>query len=57
MTKEKMLEMAMRNNKKAKIAYDKNINRPGITEQEIENLKNNVMFTNKVIKLINIMEE
>lgn len=39
------VEIAKRNMKKAKIAYDRNYNRPGVTGEEKENLTNNVSYT------------
>ena len=52
MNKTQMLTIAERNLKKAKKALSNNINRSGITEQEIENLTNNVEYTQRVYDLI-----
>jgi hypothetical protein len=52
MNKEKMLQIAERNLKKAKMALLNNYERKGITEQEIENLSNNVEYAQMVYNLI-----
>lgn len=52
MTKEKLLMIAERNLKKAQIAFEHNYNRTGITEQEKENLTNNVEYNRIVYNLI-----
>jgi hypothetical protein len=54
MNKEKMLQIAERNLKKAKMALLNNYERKGITEQEIENLSNNVEYAQAVYDLIQI---
>jgi hypothetical protein len=52
MTKEKLLSMAARNLKKAQKALDMNADRPGITDQEKENLQNNVEYAQIVYDLL-----
>lgn len=52
MNKEKMLQMAERNLRKAKIALEHNFGRNGITETEKQNLTNNVEYAQKVYDLI-----
>ena len=52
MNKEKMIQIAERNLKKAKMALLNNYERKGITEQEIENLSNNVEYAQMVYNLI-----
>ena len=52
MNKEKMLQIAERNLRKAKMALFNNYERKGITEQEIENLTNNVEYAQMVYDLI-----
>lgn len=52
MTNENMLKIAERNLRKAQIALLNNSERKGITEQEIENLTNNVEYTQFVYDLI-----
>ena len=52
MDKEKMLQIAERNLKKAKMALLNNYERKGITEQEIDNLSNNVEYAQVVYDLI-----
>lgn len=52
MNKDKMLQIAERNLKKAKMALLNNYERKGITEQEVENLSNNVEYTQAVYDLI-----
>ena len=52
MTKEKLLQIAERNLKKAKIALLANSNRKGITDEEKNNLVNNVDFAQTVCDLI-----
>lgn len=52
MNKEKMIQIAERNLRKAKMALLNNSNRKGITEQEIENLSNNVEYAQAVYDLI-----
>ena len=52
MTKDKLLKIANRNLKKAKTALQNQINRPGITEIEKENLLNNAEYTVIVKALI-----
>jgi HEPN domain-containing protein len=52
MNKEKMLQMAERNLRKAKIALEHNFSRNGITETEKQNLTNNVEYAQKVYDLI-----
>lgn len=52
MSKEKMIQIAERNLKKAKMAFSNNCNRNGITEQEVENLTNNVEYAEFVYNLI-----
>lgn len=53
MTKEKLIMITERNLKKAEIAYERNHNRSGITEQEVENLKNNIEYNQIILDLIN----
>lgn len=53
LTKEQMLAISTRNLKKAKYALEHNDNRAGITEQEKENLMNNVEYNQIVLNLIN----
>ena len=55
MQKEQMLKIAERNLRKAKFSYQNNYNRPGVTEQERENLSNNVEYAQTVYDLINGM--
>ena len=52
MTKEKLMQIAERNLKKAILALHSQINRPGITEKEIQNLTDNVEFAEIVRELI-----
>ena len=52
MDKEKMLQIAERNLKKAKMALFNNYDRKGITEQEIDNLSNNVEYAQVVYDLL-----
>ena len=52
MTNENMLKIAERNMRKAQIALLNNSERKGITEQEKENLANNVEYTQFVYDLI-----
>lgn len=52
MNKEKMLQIAERNLKKAKMAMYNNCKRKGITEAEIQNLTNNVEYAQTVYDLI-----
>jgi hypothetical protein len=52
MTKAQLITIAERNVKKAERAYGYNINRVGITEQEKENLTNNVEYSKIVRDLI-----
>ena len=52
MTKEQMLIMAERKIKKANIAFENNKNRPGITENELENLSNKLEYAKNVYELI-----
>ena len=52
MTKAQLMTIAERNVKKAEKALKLNINRSGITEQEKENLMNNVEYTKIVRELI-----
>ena len=52
MTKEQMLKIAEKNLKKARISLHHNCNRSGITEQEKENLANNVEYAEIVYNLI-----
>ena len=52
MTKEKMMQIAERNLSKATKALEKNYDRKGITEQERENLANNVEYAQTVYDLI-----
>ena len=55
MQKEKMLAIAEKNLRKAKIALQHNFDRPGITEQERENLSNNIEYAQTVYELISAM--
>ena len=52
MTKEKLLFIAERNVQKAEKAIQNNYDRPGITEQERENLRDNRAYTLYVQELI-----
>lgn len=52
MNKEKMIQIAERNLRKAQMALHNNRERKGITDQEIENLSNNVEYSQKVYDLI-----
>ena len=52
MNKEKMLQIAEHNLKKAKMALLNNCERKGITEQEVKNLSNNVEYAQVVYDLI-----
>ena len=51
-TTEAMLQLAERNMNKAQIAMNNNYDRKGITEQERENLTNNVEYTQIVYDLV-----
>ena len=53
MTSEKLLSIAKRNLKKAEIAHKHNYDRQGITENERENLSDNVEHAKIVLDLIN----
>lgn len=52
MTKAQLMVIAERNVRKAEKAMEYNMNRSGITEQERENLMNNVEYTKIVRELI-----
>lgn len=52
MDREKMLQIAERNLKKAKMSLLNNYERKGITEQELENLSANVEYTQIVYDMI-----
>lgn len=52
MTKEKLLYIADKNRRKTKIVYDRNIGRPGITEEEKKNLYDNMEFANIVYNIM-----
>lgn len=52
MTKEKMIQIAERNVRKAEKALENNRNRKGITEAEMENLLNSVEYNKAVYDLI-----
>ena len=52
MTKEKLLHIADKNKRKSKIVYDRNIGRPGITEEEKQNLYDNMEFANIVYNMM-----
>lgn len=52
MTKEKLLHIADKNRRKTKIVYDRNIGRPGITEEEKKNLYDNMEFANIVYNMM-----
>ena len=52
MDRVKIVQMAERNLKKAKMSLSNNRNRKGITEQEIENLTNNVDYAQYVYDLL-----
>ena len=52
MNKEKMLEIAERNLRKAKMSLLNNYDRKGITEKELDNLSNNVEYAQTVYDLI-----
>ena len=52
MDKEKILRLAERNLKKAKMALLNNYNRKGVTEQEVDNLSDNVEYAQVVYDLI-----
>ena len=52
MEKEKMLKIAERNLRRAKMTLFNNYDRKGITEQEIENLSSNVEYAQFVYDLI-----
>lgn len=52
MTKEKMLNIAEKNLKRAKIALQQNFNRPGITEKEREVLNEKVKYAQIVCELV-----
>lgn len=53
-TKERIIEIAERNLRKAKRALECNYNRQGITEIERENLSNNVEYAETVYELIKV---
>lgn len=52
MQKEKFIKIAERNLKKAKNSLQNNFNRSGVTEQEKENLTNNLEYAQMVYDLI-----
>lgn len=52
MTKEKALKIAERNLKKAEMTYKHNYNRQGVTEQEKENIVNNLEYAKFVLDMI-----
>ena len=52
MNREKMLQIAEHNLKKAKMSLLNNCDRKGITEQEVNNLSNNVEYAKAVYDLI-----
>jgi hypothetical protein len=52
MNKEKMLKIAERNLRKAKMAMYNNAERTGIADVELENLTNNVEYAQVVCDLI-----
>lgn len=52
MNKEKMLEIAERNLRKAKMSLFNNYDRKGVTEKELDNLSNNVEYAQTVYDLI-----
>ncbi len=52
MTKENMMIIAERNLRKSKLAHKNNINRPGVTEQEIKNLERNLEYNQIVYDMI-----
>ena len=52
MKKEKLIAIAEKNLRKAKISLQNNFNRPGVTEQERENLTKNVEYAQTVYDLI-----
>jgi hypothetical protein len=52
MNKERMIQIAERNLRKAEIAINKNQNRKGITELELENLSSNVEYAKIVYDLV-----
>lgn len=52
MNKEKMLQIAERNLRKAKMALYNNCERKGITEAEIQNLVNSLEYSQIVYDLI-----
>lgn len=49
---EKMMYKAQRDVHKAQKAYDLNYNRSGVTEQERENLADNVAYAHLVLELV-----
>lgn len=52
MNKEKLITIAERNLKKANNSLKNNFNRPGVSEQERENLSSNVEYAQMVYDLI-----
>lgn len=54
MKKDRMMEIAERNLRKAERAIANNINRPGITEQERNNLLDHYEYARAVRELISI---
>lgn len=52
MNREKMIEIAERNLKKAQRALSKNLDRKGVTDTEIENLTSNAEYAQIVYNLI-----
>ena len=52
MDKERLLQIAERNLKKARKALEMNCSRHGITDEEINNLSDNVKFAEVVYDLI-----
>lgn len=52
MSWERMLEIACKNHKKAKIAYDIASKRKGVTETEIRNLLEKIEYTSLVMEII-----
>ena len=52
MTKERLLQIAERNLKKAQISLNTNRDRKGVTEAEISNLTDNLKYAEVVYNLI-----
>lgn len=52
MTNEQLISIAERNLKKARIAFEHNYNRSGVTEHERRNLSDNLEYANIVLSTL-----